>query len=106
MSTIPNLPKEFQDAPGVQMNSPPAQYMEQTLGVIGAAVAQLRPGEKGKLVWVANTYQTDSGQTKVGVNAALVNRFDGDVVDFEVTLWFGSKWGEPIVAGVASAVSW
>lgn len=106
MPDIPGIPASLVSAPGVQMNAPPAQYMEQTLGVISAAVAQLKPGEQGKLVWVANTYRTATGRTKVGVNAVIVNRFDGEKVDFEVTAWLGAKWGEPVEAGVAGAISW
>lgn len=98
MPQIPGLPDHMKAWDGVQMNEPPGELIESTMGVIGKAVAQLKDGEKGKLVWVA----TKNGD-KLAVNAAVVNKFNDH---FEVTLWIGKTWGQPISAGVAGAVTW
>lgn len=98
MPETPQLPDHLRDAPSVQFNPPPTHYMDQTLGVIGAAVARLDPNEKGKLVWIA--HKKDG---KVSVNAAVVNKFNDN---FEVVLWVGKTWGRPIEAGVAASLSW
>lgn len=98
MPDIPGVPEQLVTAPGVQMNAPPAQYIDQPLGVIGAAVAKLGPGEKGKLVWVA----TLRGK-QVSVNVAVVNKFNEH---FEVVAYVGKDWGKPLEAGIVGHVRW
>lgn len=98
MPDIPGIPESLANVPGVQMTPPPVQYMEQTMGVISAAVAKIGEGERGKLVWIA----TSQGR-KIGVNAAVVSKIGNHVT---VTAWIGSKWGEPIEAGIVGEVKW
>ncbi len=82
--------------PGVQMNTPPAQYITQTTSIIQNAVAQLGADEKGALVWVASR---SAGKTHV--NLALVHRVNDR---FAVTGWVGKTWGQPIEAGIAGRI--
>lgn len=98
MPNIQGLPEHLQSAPGVEMNSPPAQYMQQTTALIMDAVATLKVDEKGALVWLASK----KGE-QVGVNLALVSRVNDS---FQIVGWIGKEFGQPIAAGIAGRVSW
>jgi hypothetical protein len=92
--TIPGLPEQFTDLPGVQMQPPPASLLESTTKFVMDAANTLQPHENGALVFVATTE---------GVNAAVVHRFDES---FAVVGWVGKEWGKPLAAGVAGSLRW
>lgn len=98
MPDIPEIPGHLVSAPGVQMNPPPAELMDQTMGIIGNAVSRLKDGERGKLVWIAS-----SVGEQISVNLAVVNKFNDH---FEIAGWIGKTHGQPIVAGIVGHVSW
>ena len=95
---IPGLPERLEQAPGVIMNSPPAEYMERTNNMILSAVSQLGATDRGALTWIA----TRSGG-KTHVNLAIVQRVNDR---FQVVGWVGKTFGEPIAAGVAGKLVW
>jgi hypothetical protein len=102
MPNIPGIPESLEELPGVQMNAPPPHLMPQVMGVIETAVAQLKEGEKGRIVWIA---QIVGGEKSV--NAAHVMKLGKRV---QVTTWFGKTWGKPtsagLAAGTAGSISW
>lgn len=84
----------FETAGGVEMQSPPAVYLEDTTQMISDAVAHLGPNDRGILTWVAST---------AGVNLALVNKINGHV---DVAAWVGKSWNAPLEAGIVGRVHW
>jgi hypothetical protein len=94
---IPGLPADLRELKGVEMSPPPAEFLQDTIGVIGRALesAKLGDDDRGKLVWVA----TKTGD-QIRINAAVVARVSEGVI---ITAWIGKKgtWGEPLEAGVA-----
>lgn len=94
MPHIPDLPPELADRDGVQMNLPPDSLLPTIQSYIEQAAAILQPGERGRLVWIADTH---------GVNVAVVNRLNSHI---EVTAWVGKKWSLPFAAGVVGQVRW
>lgn len=99
MPNIPSLPDPFVSLPGVQMNAPPAEYIEQTISLLDAATASLGPNQKGILTWIA----VMEGDKKF-VNAAYVHRFEGKI-DVDATIWIGKTWSQPIAVGVAGRIA-
>lgn len=102
MPDIPGLPEPLAAAKGVQMHAPPAHLLPAVEGVIGKAVAQLKEGERGKVVWIAQRQGSENS-----VNVAVVNKF---AEGFEVVAWIGKEWGTPTSAGLAvgtaGTISW
>ena len=92
--TIPGLPEQFSEFPGVQMQAPPASLLASTTKFVMDAANTLQPHEHGALVFVATTK---------GVNAAVVHRFHER---FAVVGWLGKEWGKPLEAGVAGSLRW
>lgn len=98
MPNIPNLPEDLQNAPGVAMNAPPAEWLPQTEAIINNALKGLRDEDRGKLVWIA----TKQGE-QIAVNAAVAQRIGDNV---RVTAWIGKTWGQPVAAGIAGDITW
>lgn len=98
--SIPNLPAELVGAPGVEMNPPPAQFLEMTNTIIKDAAAQMRPEDKAVLTWIA----TRDGSGRISTNLAAVARL-GDTGQFEITAYIGKTWGTPVSAGIVTGVA-
>ena len=95
---IPGLPEQFADLPSVQMVPPPASLIADVTRMVEDAAAQLRPGESGRLVWIAS---------QQGINLAVVNKVvENDKLRVTISGWIAKDWGKPIQAGLAGIVSW
>lgn len=98
MPNIPGIPESLAPAPGVEMNAPPAEYIDKAERIISDAVAKLGPNEKGALTWLAMM----KGD-KIIVNLAVVAKVNDH---FSTVAWIGRTWGEPIEAGIAGRLVW
>jgi hypothetical protein len=80
------------------MIPPTGETFTKVNSLIDQAMASVKEGEKGALVWIAHKKGND-----VSVNLAYAQRV-GDHV--EVTAYFGKTWGEPTEAGIAGRIGW
>jgi len=99
MPTIPDLPAHLKTSPGVDMTTPPIEWLQPTTHMIMDAVKNADFGEGKHVVvtWIATTE---------GVNAAVVAKvIESEKIDFKVVSWVGKKWGAPIEAGIAGQIS-
>lgn len=97
MPDIPGLPPELVASKGVEMTPPTGEALTKATSLIDQAMATVRDGEKGALIWIA---QRQGDQTSV--NLAYAHKVGEHV---EVTAWIGKTWGEPIDAGIAGRIS-
>jgi hypothetical protein len=86
---IKGAPEHLALTPGVPLEPPPVEYMDETVRLVNDATARLEPGSKAELLWVL---------TEKGVRFAAVEKFGRH---FSVTQWIGDDWGKPISVGVA-----
>lgn len=94
MPNIPNLPPELVDREGVEMTLPPPTLLPTIRDYIDNAAAVLKPGERGRLVWIADTH---------GVNVAVVNKVNEHI---EIAAFVGKRWGQPYAAGLVGQIHW
>lgn len=84
---------------GVQFNAPPPGPIMASVNRIALdAAANLPPGTNGGIFGIV---------TDKGVNGVIVQRYDGEKVDFTVVGYIAKKWGEPnLEAGAVVQVTW
>lgn len=93
MPSIPGIPEDLVKTPGVEVRSPPVEYIDSTRTVIRDALRELGDN-RGVLTWVL---------TDKGVNLAIVDKINEHVA---VSAWIGKSWGAPISAGIVGQATW